>query len=274
MRPSRPAGTPKLKGLYFFGPKDATPMPRSDRGAYHSHTAPSHGGVLHSQGAQIGAQWNQKSGDTLADEMVHGGDKWYSASGRVLAKAPTADWDSTILACQRIINFDVVLCQGPHHSDMLPSDGNVGLCQKSNSHKPPRVATYSIRGCHSCGRAPEGISRFGSSSLDRFPLLAPPPLHSSTTKAAKTPFVVSGSRLLLRCVDCLSNRFCESCQKWWCEDCYEVPENDHGAPHQWDTAGTTLGGLEKNVKVHMGLCVEDCLVAEMMSGAGSNGMWG
>lgn len=28
------------------------------------------------------------------------------------------------------------------------------------------------------------------------------------------------------------------------------------------------------VKVYSKLCVEHCLVSEMMSGAGSNGMWG
>jgi hypothetical protein len=274
VRPSRPAGTPKLKGLYVFDPKDLTPLPRSDR-AIHD-TAPPYGGVIYSQGAQIGAQWNQKSGDALAEEMVRGGDGWFSTTGRVLAKSPTADWDSTILACQGIISFDVVLCHGPRHSDLLPSNEKSGLWyQKSRYYLTPRVATYSIRGCSSCGRAPEGISKFGSSPLERFPLLAPAPLHASTTKAAKAPFVASGSKLLLRCVDCLSNRFCQSCHKWWCEDCYEIPEHGHGAPYQWATAGTTLGGhSEKNAKVHMGLCVEDCLVAEMMSSAGSNGMWG
>jgi hypothetical protein len=30
---------------------------------------------------------------------------------------------------------------------------------------------------------------------------------------------------------------------------------------------------EENVKVHMDLCVDNCLVGDMMAGAGSNGMW-
>jgi hypothetical protein len=43
----------------------------------------------------------------------------------------------------------------------------------------------------------------------------------------------------------------------------------------WEAVDITKGGHpEKNVKVHIDLCVEDCLVAEMMPGAGSNGMWG
>jgi hypothetical protein len=273
VRPSRPAGAPKLKALYFFGPKDAT----ATSGIYHKPNLMSgYGGVIYSRGAQIGAEWNQKSGETLAEEMVRGGDKWYSTTGRVLAKAPSADWDSTILACQGIISFDAVLCHGPRHSPLLSSSESSGpWYQKAKYYLAPKVATHSITACYGCGRAPEGISKFGSSPLERFPLLAPPPLHASTTKAAKTPFMASGSRLLLRCLDCLRNRFCESCHKWWCEDCYEIPEHCHGAgsPHQWEAAGGTLGGHpEKNVKVHMGLCVEHCLVAE--SGAGSNGMWG
>jgi hypothetical protein len=34
------------------------------------------------------------------------------------------------------------------------------------------------------------------------------------------------------------------------------------------------GRTESAVKVYSKLCVEHCLVSEMMSGAGSNGMWG
>ena len=126
----------------------------------------------------------------------------------------------------------------------------------------------------------EPAARVKQAPMERFPLLAPPPLHSSTIKAAKTPFPGFGDKMLLRCTDCLRSRYCENCHKWWCEDCYEI--SDHGGffvpgPAQpWGAAESGNSGLhpEKNVKVHMGLCVEDCLVAEMMSGAGSNGMWG
>jgi hypothetical protein len=37
--------------------------------------------------------------------------------------------------------------------------------------------------------------------------------------------------------------------------------------------GGSQGLSSKEIKVHMGLCVETCLVREMMSGAGSAGMW-
>jgi hypothetical protein len=287
VRPSRPARTPKLKGLYFFGPKDAAPISRLDRRVTnHAHDnsaadiAASRGGVIYSQGAQIGARWNQISGDTLAEEMVRGGDKWYSRMGRVLAKPPSIDWAETMYACQGIISFDAVLCHGPHHSALEAPSGDTSKStwyKNPHAHIPPRVATHSIGGCSCCQTAPERFSKFGSSPLGQFPLLAPPPLHSSTAKAAKAPFVGSGDKLLLRCMDCLRTRFCESCHKWWCEDCYEIPSQGHagGSQQLWEAVGTALGGhTEKNVKVHIGLCIEDCLVAEMMSGAGSSGMWG
>jgi len=34
------------------------------------------------------------------------------------------------------------------------------------------------------------------------------------------------------------------------------------------------GRKKEDIKVHMGLCVDNCLVGEMMAGAGSIGMWG
>jgi len=283
VRPSRPAGTPRLKALYIFGPKDAASISRIDRQANYDiaaiDTMQSNGGVMYSQGAEIGAQWNQKSGEALA-EMVRGGDKWYLATGKVLANPPSTDWDNTIYACRGIISFDVVLCHGPRHTALVAQSSTnpttVPWYKKPDSYITPRAATHSIGGCSSCGTAPERFSKFGSSPLDQFPLLAPPPLYSSTTKAAKTPFHGSGNKLLLRCMDCLQNRFCGSCHKWWCEDCYEVPNQAFGGPVQpWEAVDITKGGHpERNVKVHIDLCVEDCLVAEMKSGAGSNGMWG
>jgi hypothetical protein len=76
----------------------------------------------------------------------------------------------------------------------------------------------------------------------------------------------------------LKNRYCESCHRWWCEDCYELPGLRSDTSHKSQPWGDYIAGptekTEKNVKVHMGLCAENCLVGEMMSGAGSNGMWG
>ncbi|KAK0122543.1 hypothetical protein ONS96_009585 [Cadophora gregata f. sp. sojae] len=289
VRPSRPENTPKLRGLYIFGPKDAALPPRYPQLADDRHRLmvpsdfwSSDGGVVFSPGAQIGAQWNQKSGDTLADELASGADKWYQAGGKVLSKPPSLEWANTMYACQGIISFDAVLCNGPRHSSLGRDDGKSPSpwYQSSGVHLSSRVATHSVGGCAGCKKGPESIARFNQAPLGRFPLLAPPPLHSSTLKAAKMPFPGFEDKLLLRCADCLRSRFCENCHKWWCEDCYEISDQGGffvpGPASSLGAAESVISGKrpDQNVKVHMGLCVEDCLVGEMMSGAGSNGMWG
>jgi len=287
VRPSRPENTPRLQALYIFGAKDVAPAPRFQRhinryppGIAPIDTLPSYGGVIYSHGAQIGAQWNEKSGDALAEELVRGCDKWFSGSGKVIAKPPSAEWAHTIVACQGIISFDAVMCAAPrHHATMNEREKSSELAwyQQYSAYIEPRIATHSVKGCHGCGTSPEGFSKVGVSPSSHFPLLAPPPLYSSTAKAAKAPFPSSPETLLVRCIDCLRGRFCESCHIWWCEKCYEIPSHAYapGSPQPWESSGTSSSGNpEKNVKVHMGLCVENCLVSEMMSGAGSNGMWG
>jgi len=86
--------------------------------------------------------------------------------------------------------------------------------------------------------------------VDRFPLLAPPTLHSSTTKAAKTPSGGPGQEksLLVRCYDCLRGRYCESCHVWWCENCYPTPTHQ-STIQGWDLPlGSESERSDKNVK--------------------------
>ena len=251
-------------------------------------TIPNYGGVLSSPGAQIGAQWNQKSEATLAEDLRRDS-KWYQKSGKVLPKSQSWEWASTLMACNGIISFDAVLCNGPRHAILMTDSPD-----KSSDASPwyesvdaqlsPRVASYVLEGCVGCGTSPEGFSVFPGSPLEQFPLLTPLPRHSPSTKAAKTPFShdsTTKTKLLARCFDCLDGRYCESCHKWWCENCYEIQNHRAyvtGQPQPWKIGSLAPSHVteadKKNVKVHMGLCVEDCLVTEMMSGAGSNGMWG
>lgn len=257
---SRPLNTPKLQALYVFGPKEVAPTPRVQQhvnryppGIAPIDTIPLYG-VIHSRGAQIGAQWNDKPQDTLAHEIVRDCDKWYSGGGKVIAKPPSIEWAHTIAACRSIISFDAVLCRGPRHIATPGKHGSTSHAMRYEGHNAylePRVATHSMRRCHACGTAPEMFSKFGVSPIHEFPLLAPPPLHASTVKAAKTPSISSPSSLLVRCVDCLRGRFCESCHIWWCENCYEVPSHAYapGSPQSWEGSGATAVGYpETNVK--------------------------
>lgn len=293
VRPSRPPNTPRIRGLYVFGPKDPPIISKVRRHVNHYpagiaplDTMPSFG-VMSSQGAQIGAQWNQKSEDALSKALLEEEEKWYRKSGKIILKPPIADWAMTMQMCRGLISFDAVLCSGPRHEiNAAPADISQDLrpwYRQPEAHLPPSVATFALDGCRDCHRAPEGLSIYGQSPIDTLPLLAPLPLHTSTIKAATKPSSAwdgKEARLLARCEDCVRNRYCENCQNFWCEDCFagnygrakllaSRPENVLALPED-DRAVVR----ETEFKVHMSLCIEDCLVGEMMSGAGSNGMWG
>lgn len=263
VRPSRPHN-PTLQGLYIFGPKDALSRPQMSRDW--TESAALGGGVTTPLGAQIGAEWNPKSEEVLAEELGRNSDRWHGKVGRVFSKQSflEVEWADVIQACQGIISFDAVNCAGPRHHPA--EEGKQAWYNQNEFFLTPRVATHALDGCSGCGRAPEGYANIQHSPPYRLPLMAPPPISSSTVKCAKLP--AHGGlekQLLVRCMSCLRDRYCESCQKWWCEDCYEVNPGPNLA-EKWRADG--------NVKVHMGLCTESCLVKKMMPGAGSNGMWG
>lgn len=286
VRPTRPAGTPRLKGLYVFGAKEPGPVtePVSRKNQRSPPRTP--GGVMSSLGAQIGAEWNQRSSDALSSALARSEHhKWYQSAGRVLHKRPSAEWAETLKACEGIIFFDAVLCRGPRH-DLAASRADSG---PQNAYLHPAVASIALgpSGCQSCHSCQEGPAEFGSSPAHHLPLLSPPPLHSSTAQSAQKPSVSPGSpfpKLIARCEDCLRGRWCERCNKWWDEKCYAGSSNPHSHVN-----GSTLTAMQqtealqeisaegknhRDIKVHMGLCTAHCLVEEMMSGAGSAGMWG
>ncbi|KAG6994360.1 hypothetical protein FocnCong_v016563 [Fusarium oxysporum f. sp. conglutinans] len=123
------------------------------------------------------------------------------------------DWAQCMLACQSLISFDAVLCQGPRHA----SSPAFGSCSVS-SPCSPAVATFSVGGCAGCGKAPEGVMT-AETHCSSLPLLAPPPILSSSVQAATTPRP-GHEDFVPRCADCLRDRFCVACNKWWCETCY------------------------------------------------------
>lgn len=276
VRPTRLEGTPRLKALYFFGPKDATKKPA----AVLPMASPSTG-VMSSEGAQIGAEWNHRSAAALQTPLNEDEDPWLKGSGKVLHRVPLG-FPETLQACEGIIAFDATLCRGPHH-DITKVD--------SLHFLQPAIATVSLgsKGCEACGTSPEGPSIFSKSPESALPLLAPPPSHAATVRAAQRPNTQDGTfpSIYLRCEDCLRGRWCERCNRWWCEDCYKEPvsrldslqlENIGEASRNPSWMGTAVHGSSSGngaqVKVYSKLCVEHCLVDEMMAGSGSNGMWG
>ena len=138
---------------------------------------------------------------------------------------------------------------------------------------PPAIASHTLRGCETCHSAPEGLARPGVSAMERLPLLSPMPKHSSKVEAAQMP-AQQEPRMIARCSTCVSDRICDGCGRFWCEDHYKT-ENIYTHMQQiepMENGGQP--GLRMSLKVHLGLCTEFCLVDEMMYGAGGGGMWG
>ena len=278
VRPSRPEGTPKLKGLYVFGPKDRNYSKLVVRapGDQRSNT-----GVTSSEGAQLGMTWAHQSHEALSSAVGADEDMWYTG-GRMLLKEPTREWAETVAACANLIAFDAVLCRGPRHRvrgvsadfDDIASADLVKLLE--TGFLPPAIATIALgpNGCVACHSSPEAPAVYGAASQAALPLLAPPPLHSSTVRAAQCPSsgITSPAKLLARCRLCLDDRWCERCQKYWCELCLQTRQFAPSSPPQAADA-LLIAIAARPIKVQLGLCVQGCLVSEMMAGAGSGGMW-
>lgn len=257
---SGPRELSKLKGLYIFGPtqKWCNDYARSNI----HHTAHRSTGILSSPGAQLGsADPNPTYYSDNNSTNIH----WYDGNGLMelpglhgLSDLHIDLWQKLLHACGDTIAFDIVTCR---HCQVRVGD----------EAAIPRLATVSLKGCNTCGSCPEGPAVFGTSPTSHLPLVAPVPLHSSSIRAAQLPPSAGSHRpqLIARCMECLKDRWCRNCNKWWCESCYTPPRT----------------GLEKlessqepqgngSIKVHLGLCVEHCLVSELYSGAGEGGMWG
>jgi len=176
-------------------------------------------------GAQLGAEWNKKSQEALSTDLCGTEDKWYQP-GRMFRRTPISDWAETLQACEGIIHFDAVLCRGPRHDavNFIGMDPDAPQ-NHYNTYLPPTLATIALgqAGCAKCGSCPEGPAVFGQSPTHQLPLLSPPPLHSSSIRAAQYPHSKNGlmPKLFVRCAECLKHRWCERCNKWWDESCYK-----------------------------------------------------
>ena len=271
VRPTRPKGTPRLKGVYVFGSKSngrsTNTVPPCRYWNIESGT-----GVMSSQGAQLGVDWNHRSQDSLRAALPQCEDRWYQCSGPVSGRIPNKEqWANTLKACQGLISFDAVLCRGPCHD----------LSSCAGEPLPPAIATVALgpTGCATCSTTPEGPARYGESPSWYLPLLDPAPLRDASVREAQKPQTLGRAPyppFFARCPACLAGRFCERCFKFWDENCY--PEQYLGMRTKEVSEEFDLESAPKcqrsDIKTHKGLCIESCLVGEMMQGAGSFGMWG
>ncbi|PHH90337.1 hypothetical protein CDD83_3935 [Cordyceps sp. RAO-2017] len=210
-RKTRPDNSPKLRALYVFGSKDSPPSARA-----HSITAPNHGQL---RLTSVSSGWNHKSQVALTSSLRREGDAWWSKKGRILTRMICEEWANCMLACQGIVAFDAVLCQGPRHRNSPAFERTSSLADSA-----PAVATVAVSGCDGCGSAPEGLAHptANLSTGHHLPALAPPPILSSSARAATSPHQPC-QPFAARCVDCLRERYCSACHKWWCEACYKLP---------------------------------------------------
>ncbi len=280
MRPSRPEGTPKLKGIYIFTPAlAAAEYTAADLRQRHLSSLI---GVTNSVGAQLGAGAGAASSGALHKEFVqsswHQSNPWYSASGTevfsITSKEEADQWSSLIEAASGLIAFDAVLCRQKSHIVAQMDGDNLPRVDEMRFDAKPALANISLGGCQMCGSCPEGPAYPGKSPEQYLPLLAPPPLHASTVKAAQRLHTngLPHPQFIARCRQCLKDRWCERCNAWWCESCYEIPRKR--APSNLDLAPNGRQGFQASVKVHNTLCVGNCLIDQLLNEGGEGGMWG
>ncbi|KAL2836051.1 hypothetical protein BJY01DRAFT_62463 [Aspergillus pseudoustus] len=239
VRPSRPAGMPRVKGIYYFTPMDrpqaAVRSKYRDWWSSQCVGQPTSGDVTPSAHLQDDQRQNV----------------WYNPSGKLLKRHIEEDWAQTLQKCEGIIAFDAALCRGPRHDINFIAAENEKL---EGSQRPgnnrllgPAIATIALgpRGCDGCHTSPEGPAIWGQSPDTHFPLLAPPPFHSSTLVSARRPAVFPDDYpvLIARCADCLTDRWCHRCNKWFCDTCLPHPEHVRSnlSPHQTAVRGPRTG---------------------------------
>ncbi|KAG5918363.1 hypothetical protein E4U42_006880 [Claviceps africana] len=196
-RPSRHHSSPRLKALYVFGTKEVASVKTS---------------------SSTTTGWDHQRQQVLpASLMEIAVDDWWCRRGPLVTHSISMDWIKCMVACRGLVAFDAVLCQGPRH-------GNSPVFGQSHmmADDAPAAATHAIGGCDSCGKAPEGLVMQESSSPFNLPLLSPVPIMASSVRAATYP-TQAGQPFAARCGDCLRDRYCACCHKWWCETCYQLP---------------------------------------------------
>lgn len=111
-----------------------------------------------------------------------------------------------------VMKFDFILCRGPNHDPNFTEDPVV-----------TQLASLPLGfGCMNCGTSPEGPGIYGKTPSGWLPLLAPPPITTSSVEAAWRPPKRPDGRypeLYARCYTCIQHRRCLRCRSWICENC-------------------------------------------------------
>ena len=256
-----PKTVSSIRAIYLFGqpsrPKEVLKF---------EHVMIGRKGITASMGAQLGAGNHMADGlDNFTKPVAQDpySDSPYGAPGisYVLRDISVkSGWAEMLEACTGLIAFDAVLCR---HDRKIAPDGG------------PDIATVRLNGCNSCGTCPEGPAYPGISPANHLPLLSPPPLHSSKVEVAQR-IDTQGQPyppLILRCRTCLKDRWCETCNAWWCESCYTIPKKISHSKGD-STPSLSSRASSEGIKVHNGLCVSKCLMDVLLNGIGEGGMWG
>ncbi|OAA40931.1 hypothetical protein NOR_05513 [Metarhizium rileyi] len=208
-RATRPENSPRLKALYVFSSKEV-----------HSTTE---SGTPSRETRGISSGWNQKSRKALTSSLEREGDSWWSKRGRIITRPVSQEWVNCMAACAGIIAFDAILCQGPRHRNSVAFGRPLLMVDNE-----PAVATQAVGGCEVCGKAPEGMVSEELRLPQCLPLLTPIPIMTSSVRAATCPSL-PGQTFVPRCPDCLRERYCGCCNKWWCESCFQLPGQEQDA---------------------------------------------
>lgn len=151
-RPSRPEGSLKLKGVYWFSDAEATT-----------------GRFVKNSKLRLGSEWT-----------------------------------ALLKSCEGIISFDTRVCQGHRHDPSFEGE----------EYLEPKLANIKLEGgCAGCGFTP----RTNPKALPAV-LVSPAPLFGRAEAACTG---TDGKKLgdVLSCEDCVKERWCECCGKWWCDTC-------------------------------------------------------
>lgn len=235
VRPTRPSGMPRVKGIYYFTPiNQRRPTSRRRSRDWWSSR------LCDSKTACQASSCHTSNHEPAAREPdpCHSQNAWYRPSGKLLKGPIEEGWAQTLQKCEGIIAFDAVLCRGPRHNVDFYSSANENGPRPEGGLLRPAIATIALgpRGCDGCRSSPEGPAVWGQSPDEYFPLLSPPPLHSSKVSEAKNPHPSGDGHpvLIARCEECLTDRWCHRCNKWFCFNCLPRPERIRVslAPHQ------------------------------------------